>query len=229
VETSERPAEANRQNALVSTGPRTPEGKTIAALNARKHGLLSREVLLPGEDENALRKLRERLQTELQPVGEVEALLVDRIAAACWRLRRLNRVEAGIFAWQLYGPLTERAEREVKAYERTEAWDPEFLKAFSQGKTVITNEQKHQEALAKLQEIRAQQEAETPTLGLAFVRDANGADAFSKLSRYEASIERSFYKALHELQRLQAVRAGLPVSPPAIIEVDVNVSSSDAA
>jgi hypothetical protein len=68
-------------------------------------------------------------------VGEVEALLVERIASACWRLRRLSRVEAGIFSWQLYGPLTERAEREVKAYERTEDWDPQVLAMLSQGKT----------------------------------------------------------------------------------------------
>ena len=47
------------------------------------------------------------------------------------------------------------------------------------------------------------QDAETPTLGLTFIRDANGANAFSKLSRYEAAIERSLYKALHELQRLK--------------------------
>jgi len=127
-------AEANSQNALLSTGPKTPEGKAAAALNALKHGLLSRDALLPGEDADTLKELREHLQTELQPIGELEALLVDRIAAACWRLRRLGRVEAGIFTWQLYGPLTERAERGVKAYERTEAWDPEFLKAFPKAK-----------------------------------------------------------------------------------------------
>jgi hypothetical protein len=52
--TSDRQTEANRRNALLSTGPKTPEGKAIAALNALKHGLLSRDALLPGEDEDAL-------------------------------------------------------------------------------------------------------------------------------------------------------------------------------
>ena len=40
---------ANRQNALLSTGPRTPEGKAVACQNARTHGLLSRQVLLPDD------------------------------------------------------------------------------------------------------------------------------------------------------------------------------------
>ena len=60
--TSEKKAEANRRNALKSTGPKTPEGKDAVRLNALKHGLLSRETLLPGEDEEALRELGERLR-----------------------------------------------------------------------------------------------------------------------------------------------------------------------
>src|ERR671910_431099 len=113
--TSEKKAEANRHNALKSTGPRTPEGKTAVRLNALKHGLLSRETLLPGEDEEALQELGERLSNELQPVGELENLLVDRIVSAYWRLSRLGRVEAGIFAWELYGELARRAQEEAKS------------------------------------------------------------------------------------------------------------------
>jgi hypothetical protein len=72
--TSDKKAEANRRNALKSTGPRTPEGKDAVRLNALRHGILSREILLPGEDEDALRELGERLRNELQPVGELENL-----------------------------------------------------------------------------------------------------------------------------------------------------------
>jgi len=43
--TSDKQAEANRRNALKSTGPKTPEGKDAVRLNALKHGLLSQEVL----------------------------------------------------------------------------------------------------------------------------------------------------------------------------------------
>ena len=49
--TTERQAEANRRNAMKSTGPRTPEGKAVVALNGMKHGLLSRESLVKGENE----------------------------------------------------------------------------------------------------------------------------------------------------------------------------------
>ena len=49
-----------------------------------------------------------------------------------------------------------------------------------------------------------------------------------KLSRYEAAIERSLDKALHELQRLQAARrADGDVPPPAVIDVDVSGVSGD--
>ncbi len=80
--TSEKQIKANRRNSLKSTGPKTPDGKSASRYNATKHGLLSREVLLPGEDEAAFRELGELLREELQPVGELENLLVDRIVAA---------------------------------------------------------------------------------------------------------------------------------------------------
>ena len=166
--TSGKKAEANRRNALRSTDPRTPEGKAAVRLNALRHGLRSEEILLPGEDEEALRELDAYLRAELQPVGELENLLIDRVVAAYWRLRRVGRVEAGIFTW------------------------------------------------SKL-------DSETAELGLTFIRDANGANAFSKLSRYEAGIERSLYKALHELQRLQAARrADGDAAPPVAIDVDIS-------
>src|SRR5437016_6079519 len=84
---------ANRQNALLSTGPRTPEGKAVACQNARTHGLLSRQVLLPDENKARLLALREQFLAELAPVGELETLLVERMIACAWRLRRLHRVE----------------------------------------------------------------------------------------------------------------------------------------
>ena len=74
---SKKQIQANRRNALKSTGPKTPEGKSLARLNATKHGLHSQEVLLPGEDEAALKELAERLRAELQPVGEIDSLLVE--------------------------------------------------------------------------------------------------------------------------------------------------------
>jgi hypothetical protein len=71
--------------------------------------------------------------------------------------------------------------------------------------------------------MRVKQDAENTALGRTFARDAHSANAFSKLSRYEAGIERGLYKALHELQRLQAARAATgSVPPPVAVNVDVS-------
>ena len=93
--TSVRTSEANRRSALKRIGPETQEEKAVACLIALGHCLLSREVLLPGEDEDVLRELDERLRDELQPVGEPENLLVDRIVCLVWRLCRLGRWRLG--------------------------------------------------------------------------------------------------------------------------------------
>jgi hypothetical protein len=224
--TSDKQTRANRENARKSTGPKTPEGKAVARLNALRHGLLSQEVLLPGEDEALLREFSERVRDELQPVGELESLLVDRIIAAYWRLRRLGRVEAGIFVWEHYEELVERAQEEARTYEA----DRQLTELANLVGTTTADEQKRNEALSRAHEMKAkQQDVETAALGRTFIRDANEANAFSKLSRYEAAIERSLYRALHELQRLQAARREEgSVPPPMAMDVEVSgVSRED--
>jgi hypothetical protein len=225
IMTSDKKAEANRRNALKSTGPKTPEGKAAVRLNALRHGLLSKEILLPGEDEQALRELSEHLRDELQPVGELESLIVDRIISAYWRLLRLGRVETGIFAWERSEELAERADREAHRYESGRREDLEDL---VKGLDItITDEKKHEEALSKARRIRSEQEEETATLGRTFARDADRANAFSKLSRYETAIERTLYRALHELERRQVARLGAVVTPPHILDVDVSGISEE--
>ena len=68
--------------------------------------------------------------------------------------------------------------------------------------------------------------AELSTIGAAFLREAKGSDGFSKLSRYESGLERIVHRALDELQRLQAARAGMNVPPPAMVDVDIAVGAS---
>jgi hypothetical protein len=95
--TTMRQAEANRLNGLKSTGPRTSAGKAVVALNAMKHGLLSRESLVKGESEAELVDFGKRLRAQLAPAGELELLLADRIVSTAWRLRRLVSVETKLF------------------------------------------------------------------------------------------------------------------------------------
>ena len=47
-----------------------------------------------------------------------------------------------------------------------------------------------------------------------------------RVTRYEAHLSRQLAQALHELQRLQAARAGEPVAPP--VMVDLTVAADDA-
>lgn len=49
--------------------------------------------------------------------------------------------------------------------------------------------------------------------------------ALVNLVRYEGSIERSLYRAMHELERFQAARKGSPVALPVMVDVDVAVGS----
>lgn len=164
---------ANQENAQQSTGPKTEEGKAVSRYNAIKHGLLSKEVLIRKEDENALLELEKRMRSELSPATELELMLVDRITANFWRLRRLLQVE-----------------REM--IEKDRAYD-----GFDGSKKM-------------------------KTLGVALSSDFGYKDTYGKLIRYEASIERGIYKALHELERTQATRRG--EKPPLPIAIDVDVS-----
>jgi hypothetical protein len=54
-----------------------------------------------------------------------------------------------------------------------------------------------------------------------------GREKMAVLSRYEVTLERSLYKALHELQRLQATRDGQPVPLPEAVDVEVSISGPD--
>ena len=65
-------------------------------------------------------------------------------------------------------------------------------------------------------------------MGLALVaQGVPGDETLTRLLRYETTIERQLYRALHELQRLQAARAGHPVPAPVAVDVEVGVSSED--
>jgi hypothetical protein len=52
--------------------------------------------------------------------------------------------------------------------------------------------------------------------------------SFANLWRHEGALLRSFFRTLHELQRLQAIRAGERVPPPAAVDIDVNINEYEA-
>src|SRR5476649_1012420 len=91
--------EANRRNARLSTGPRTPEGKAASSMNAFKTGIDAESSVIPGEDAAALAALTERFYHDCQPQTAIESLLVDNIIRAAWRLRRFDRIDAEILIY----------------------------------------------------------------------------------------------------------------------------------
>jgi hypothetical protein len=97
-------AEASRQNGAKSRGPKTPEGKARSAQNALKHGLRAEKfVVLGDEDLAAFDALEAALMAELAPQGALQAVLARRIVAATWRLERAERMEAELFARNIWG------------------------------------------------------------------------------------------------------------------------------
>ena len=70
-------------------GPRTPKGKERSKHNALKHGLFSKVVLLKDEPRAEFDSLLNGLRNDLQPVGTLEIVFVDKLAALLWRQRRL--------------------------------------------------------------------------------------------------------------------------------------------
>ncbi len=96
---TEKQLEANRRNAELSTGPVTAEGKAIVSKNRVSHGVLSRDVVLPGMEEfekiEDFQQLKESMEDYWQPEGVMEEALCEDLAIQLWRMRRLYRHESG--------------------------------------------------------------------------------------------------------------------------------------
>ena len=162
---TQRQIDANRRNAQLSTGPRTPEGRAAVGLNALRHGLTAETAVLPDENPDQFQELLDSFFSEYQPAGPTETVLVEQMAMAAWRLRRMRALETGLFNVRM---------SQLPRDQNASALDP---------------------------------------CSRAFAYDMSGSRAIETLSRYETRIERSFYRALHELERLRAARPPLP-SPP---------------
>ena len=107
---------ANRRNALKSTGPKSPAGKTRSSQNALRHGFASKQIVLNTEDEAAFQALHAQFLDEYQPSGPTECMLVDEVAVAAWRLRRMQSLETVLL--------------DVRFVLEPGFWDPETRKKF---------------------------------------------------------------------------------------------------
>ena len=92
-----RQIEANRCNALKSTGPKTEAGKEVSRCNAVRHGLTAETVIGALEDAEDYKSFEAAVAADYDAQSAVERELVLRLASLLWRLRRAITMETGLF------------------------------------------------------------------------------------------------------------------------------------
>ena len=103
---TDKQIQANRRNALKSTGPRTHEGKAAIRLNAFKHGIFAESHTLIGEDQAAFDALRDDFLDRFQPAAPEEEALVAALIDQSWLLVRFRRLEATTWNMRLTDPIS---------------------------------------------------------------------------------------------------------------------------
>ncbi len=88
--TSQKQVRANRENGKKG-GVKTDKGKAVSKYNALKHGILNETV--SEYEQSFSRDIVDRLNSQFQPIGVLEKILVDRIAVYYVRLYRVAKAE----------------------------------------------------------------------------------------------------------------------------------------
>jgi hypothetical protein len=89
--------DANRRNALRSTGPTTLRAKARSSKNALRHGVYSTLPVIPAlEWREDWETHRDGIFKSLAPEGALEEALAERVALCFWRLNRVHRYETAI-------------------------------------------------------------------------------------------------------------------------------------
>ena len=78
-----------RQNGAKAAGSKTPEGIAISSMNAVRHGLAAKSLVLTNESMANYLELLEAYRDKFKPQDKVESDLIDQMVAAQWRIRRL--------------------------------------------------------------------------------------------------------------------------------------------
>jgi hypothetical protein len=95
---SDKQLDANRRNALRSTGPKTTEGKSNSSRNNLRHGLTGQINILPTEDREAHDAFCNELSNSLKPETPMEHQFAQSVAEDSWRLNRARAIENNMFA-----------------------------------------------------------------------------------------------------------------------------------
>jgi hypothetical protein len=167
--TSLKQIEANRHNALKSTGPITPEGKERSRCNAARHGLTAETIIGSLEDAEDYAAFEAAVIADYEAETAVQRELVLRLASILWRLRRSTAIESALF--------------EAMAGDRA---GPSKLIAISSCRTAPTASAGYSAEHALQEFVCAPED-----LARAFIRlTAHGAFPLDRLSRYEHTLWR---------------------------------------
>ena len=178
--TSFRQIEANRCNALKSTGPRSEAGKRVSRRNAVRHGL-TETVIGVLEDAEDYRAFEAAITADYDAQSAVERELVLRLASILWRLRRATAMETGLF--------------EIQA---------EHLRDYRQNRQLLTDSRDVIHVVLRRADSDRNVKADnTVEFARCFLRLANLANfALDRLSRYEATLWRQVGRILFALDAL---------------------------
>ena len=128
---TELKTETNRANAQFSTGPRSDQGKSRSAQNARKHGLCAKQLAIQPQDLNEFDELLAGFQEKVRPRGAIQQTLFDELVAAAWNLRRVRILASDL---DLLDPQQDRLARHHSRLERT------FYRALQELKALQTDQ-----------------------------------------------------------------------------------------
>jgi hypothetical protein len=133
--------EANRRNAQKSTGPLSEEGKKIISMNALRHGLLAREVVIKlgdyHEDETEFLELLDSVWNRRQPVGAEEEFEVQTIAACYWWKARYARYLNAVTRKRTLGLRRREARRQDDNFEEVDRFTRSLLEQSARGLSYI--------------------------------------------------------------------------------------------
>jgi hypothetical protein len=199
--TSLKQIEANRHNALKSTGPKTEAGKDQSRRNAVRHGLTAETVIGLLEDAEDYRQFEAAVTADYDAQSAVERELVLRLASVLWRLRRATTMETGLFEIQAKHLRDYRRGRQLLPNSR------DTTDAVFEG-TNSPNHDPHvsQSSLHEIETIGSfelKSDGSGAEFARCFLRLANLPNfALDRLSRYEASLWRQAGQILFALEAL---------------------------
>jgi hypothetical protein len=192
--TSYRQIEANRRNALKSTGPKTEAGKQVSRWNAVRHGLTAETVIGALEDAEDYKAFEAAITADYDAQSAVELELMLRLASVLWRLRRATTMETGLFEIQA-AHLRERRQIQ-QLLPRSRGINHALFRRSSETVLAVSQNLNQKEAAPQFETT-----GKIPSIEFAscFLRLANLPNFVDRLSRYEANLWRQ--AALDRLDR----------------------------